>query len=32
MCQGGDGTRSELGQEGDVLLRLTSTLESFANY
>ena len=32
IYQGGDGTRIELGQGADVLLKLTSTLSSFSNY
>lgn len=32
VYQGGDGTRSELGQGADVVLSLTSTLEKNCNY
>ena len=32
VYQGGDGTRTELGQGADVVLKLTSTLNSHANY
>ena len=32
VYQGGDGTRTELGQGADVVLKLTSTLDSHANH
>lgn len=32
VYQGGDGTRPELGQGADVVLKLTSTLEANCNY
>lgn len=32
VYQGGDGTRTELGQGADVVLQLTSTLPPFCNY
>ncbi|XP_067945178.1 piggyBac transposable element-derived protein 2-like [Watersipora subatra] len=32
IYQGGDGTRSHLGQGGDVVMKLVSTLENNSNY
>lgn len=32
VYQGGDGARSQLGQGGDVIMKLTSTLEKNCNY